>query len=103
MLGEKDPEQSLVVADEFPKLITGCGHYGISEIATVAKALIGREIVSVIGGFHLLNRSKAVIDREITQLRAIGVKRAFPTHCTGELALQLFERAFGGDSVGEIK
>ncbi len=101
MLGEKDPEQSLVVADEFPKLITGCGHYGISEIATVAKALIGREVASVIGGFHLLNRSEAAVDREITRLRAMGVKHASPTHCTGELAVGLFKRAFGRDSIGE--
>ena len=103
LLGEKDPEHSLIIADEAPKLLTGCGHYGISQITAVAKAQIGREITSVMGGFHLLHESKEAIQTQIDTLKALGVTQVLPTHCTGDLAVQLFSEAFGeGFSEGGI-
>ncbi len=94
LLGDKDPEHSLVIADETPKVLTGCGHYGISEITAVAKSLIGKEIRSVMGGFHLLNEGRETILTQIETLKALGVRHVLPTHCTGDLAVELFSKAF---------
>ncbi len=94
MLGEKDPEHSLIIADTAPKLITGCGHYGISAIVEKATEVIGREIKEVVGGFHLLGEDEQTIRKEITTLQALGVEKALPTHCSGALAMKLFAEAF---------
>ena len=94
LLGDENPEQSLVIARDAPSLITGCGHYGISQITAAAKAQIGREIVSVAGGFHLLHENEDGIKREIANLKALGVRKVSPTHCTGALAMQCFAEAF---------
>ena len=95
LLGEEDPEHSLIIADGYPKLLTGCGHYGISEITAVAKKVIDTEVKSVMGGFHLLHSSREAIMAQIESLKALGVERVLPTHCTGDLAVALFAEAFG--------
>jgi len=95
LLGEEDAEHSLIIADGYPKLLTGCGHYGISEITAVAKKVIGTEVKSVMGGFHLLHENRETILTQITTLKALGVERVLPTHCTGDLAVELFAEAFG--------
>lgn len=95
MLGEKDPEHSLVIDGDEPTLLTGCGHFGISQITTIAKEIIGKEVKYVMGGFHLLGEEKTAILSEIERLKSLGVTRALPTHCTGELAIAYFADAFG--------
>ena len=95
MLGEKDPEHSLIIDSDEPALLTGCGHFGVSRITTIAKEIIGKEIKYVMGGFHLLGEEQAAILSEIESLKSLGVTKVFPTHCTGELAMQHFEQAFG--------
>jgi len=94
LLGEKDPEHSLIIADSYPKVLTGCGHYGISQIIQRANAIIGREIKSALGGFHLLKTSKEDILVQIKTLQSLGVVQVMPTHCTGDLAVRLFSEAF---------
>ncbi len=94
MLGDKDPEHSLIIADDAPRLITGCGHYGITSIVEKAENIIGREIREVIGGFHLLDEDEEVIMEQIGRLKSLGVVRAQPTHCSGEVAIRLFAEAF---------
>jgi len=103
LLGEEDPEHSLIIADDMPTLLTGCGHYGISQITMVANAMISREVKQVIGGFHLLHESREAIKLQIAQLKALGIEKVVPTHCTGDLAVALFAEAFGeGFSEGGV-
>jgi len=90
MLGDKDPEHSLIIANESPRLITGCGHYGIASITEKAQEIIGREIREVVGGFHLLGEEKGSIVEQIDRLKSLGVTKALPTHCSGEAAIRLF-------------
>lgn len=94
MLGDKDPEHSLIIADESPRLITGCGHYGIASITEKAQEIIGREIREVVGGFHLLGEEEGSIVEQIDRLKSLGVTKALPTHCSGEAAIRLFSEAF---------
>ena len=95
MLGEEDPEHSLVIDGDEPALLTGCGHFGISRIVMIAKEIVGKEIRHVMGGFHLLAEDETVILSEIEMLKSLGVTRALPTHCSGELAIAHFSEAFG--------
>ena len=95
LLGDKDPEHSLVIADDTPKLLTGCGHYGIANIVQKANQIIEHEVKIALGGFHLLKTSREGIMKQIASLQALGVEKVMPTHCTGDLAIRLFAEAFG--------
>ncbi len=100
LLGEKDPEHSLIIADhDSPMLLTGCGHYGISNITQEANKIIGRRIKATLGGFHLLDVSREAIVTEIDRLKSLGVEYVMPTHCTGDLAIRLFREFFANGFV----
>jgi 7,8-dihydropterin-6-yl-methyl-4-(beta-D-ribofuranosyl)aminobenzene 5'-phosphate synthase len=95
LLGDAMPEQSLVIDAKETKVITGCGHYGIANITQIASEVIGKKIEFAIGGFHLLRSSEEEIQKSINALKALGVKKVLPTHCTGEKAIQMYQDAFG--------
>ena len=95
VLGKETPEQSLIIKDEYPKLIVGCSHYGIEKITKIAKWVINCDIKMVAGGFHLLEKSKEDILNIIIILKKLGVKSVLPTHCTGDEAIMLFKEHFG--------
>ncbi|WP_458700369.1 MBL fold metallo-hydrolase [Sulfurospirillum sp. 1307] len=94
ILGEEMPEQSLILDEEFTKVITGCGHYGIEKIVSVAKKVLNKDIKMAIGGFHLLNKNDSEILSSIKTLKALGVQKVLPTHCTGDRAIELFKEHF---------
>lgn len=85
-------EQSLILeqGDEMV-LLTGCSHPGIVEIATRAKEVhLDKKLILIAGGFHL-NRHTEDQVREISlKLKDLNVERIAPSHCTGELAIQVF-------------
>ncbi len=95
LIGKKMPEQSLVIDDVYPKVITGCGHMGIDKITKVAKDVIQKDIKFAIGGFHLLNSDKSIILGVIERIRALGVQKVLATHCTGDEAIEVFKDKFG--------
>ena len=48
------------------------------------------------GGFHLLGiADKNKLQAIIAELRQLGVQRILPTHCTGDVAIDLFRTEFG--------
>ena len=94
ILGEEIPEQALIIDDNFPKVITGCGHYGIENIVKISKKIINKDIKYVIGGFHLLNKQKDEISQTIKTLKKLSVKKVLPTHCTGNLAIEMCKKSF---------
>jgi 7,8-dihydropterin-6-yl-methyl-4-(beta-D-ribofuranosyl)aminobenzene 5'-phosphate synthase len=49
------------------------------------------------GGFHLTGASESTILSIIEQLKALGVKKVAPCHCSGDLARKLFKEKFGED------
>ena len=94
LLGEETPEQSLIINDDYPKVITGCGHYGIKNIVKISKKVIGKNIKMAIGGFHLLYKEKNEILQSIKDLQNLGVKKVLPTHCTGDIGIELYKQYF---------
>ncbi len=94
ILGDETPEQSMIIDDSYPKVITGCGHFGIENITQIAKKVINKDIKFAIGGFHLLHKNEAYILNSIKNLKDLGVNKVLPTHCTGDLAIKLYKENF---------
>ena len=95
LLGEEMPEQSLIIDGEKPTLITGCGHFGISNIVNAASRIIAKKIHLAVGGFHLMHSEEKEIADTILSLRKSGVEFVCPTHCTGDKAIMMFAQSFG--------
>jgi 7,8-dihydropterin-6-yl-methyl-4-(beta-D-ribofuranosyl)aminobenzene 5'-phosphate synthase len=93
-------EQALIV--DTPTgvvVVTGCAHPGIVEFARAARAYLGKDVALLMGGFHLLDRPPETNRATIEALRALGVRRVAPSHCTGEEAIRMFHAAWGDDVV----
>ena len=89
-------EQGLVVITENGgALITGCGHPGVVPMIQAAEQELGIEIHTVIGGLHLMDKSKEEVDQLAAALKELGVKQICPTHCTGDNAITALKAAFG--------
>lgn len=64
-------------------IITGCAHSGICNIVEYAKKVCkDNRIVDVIGGFHLLDPSKELIDYTCNYFKENNIKDLHPCHCT---------------------
>ena len=99
LLGEEMPEQSLIINDKQPKLVTGCGHFGIQNIIAVAEKVINQKIEMAIGGFHLMESDKPDVIAAVEALGKLGVKTVLPTHCTGDLGIKLFQEKYADNYI----
>jgi len=89
-------EQSLVIdMGEGLIVLTGCAHPGIDRIAARAREMLNKEVLLLMGGFHLSHSDRDVVDGVIEALKGLGVRALCPTHCTGELAREMFAESFG--------
>ena len=97
--GEDVIEESLVLrTDRGLILITGCAHPGIVSILEKAKKLLGGgAVLLVMGGFHLRSESEAGLKNIIRRFKELGVRRAGPSHCSGDRTRELFKKEYGGD------
>lgn len=94
-LGTAIKEQSLILkTSKGLAIITGCAHPGIVNIVKTSKTFIKEDIFLVLGGFHLPDLSDEEIIDIIEEFETIGVKKAAPSHCTGERAIELFREEY---------
>jgi 7,8-dihydropterin-6-yl-methyl-4-(beta-D-ribofuranosyl)aminobenzene 5'-phosphate synthase len=92
-----------VLVDETAREGLGCEH-GLSlwiqydgvanTLHYIAKLSGKKTIYAVIGGMHLLNASAERIGHTIAVFRRYNVQKIGPAHCTGDNAVEQFERAF---------
>jgi len=95
-LGSWLKEQSLIIHTERGLIvITGCAHPGIVKIVNRAKDVFNREVLLVMGGFHLGGVNKAEIERIILCFRNSGACYAGPCHCSGNAARDMFRKEYG--------
>jgi 7,8-dihydropterin-6-yl-methyl-4-(beta-D-ribofuranosyl)aminobenzene 5'-phosphate synthase len=95
-LGTSVPEQGLVLETrEGSIVITGCAHPGIVRMVRESKKVVEGEVALVMGGFHLSAASEHQVEGIIDDLRELGVQKITPSHCTGEMAIQMFAAAYG--------
>ena len=88
-------EQSLLIDEgDFSIVVTGCAHPGIVNIVKRAIEILNKPVLYVMGGFHLMRSSEDEIIEAIRGLRALGVEYVTPTHCTGDLAIEMFKEEY---------
>ena len=88
-------EQSLIIrTPNGMVVITGCAHPGVVNIVKRAKEMFDDEVLLVMGGFHLINKSRSEIDAIVSDMKKMGVRYVGPCHCSGDKARELFEQAY---------
>ncbi len=99
-LGTSMKEQSLVIITEKGLIIiTGCAHPGIVNIVEFVKKYLNQKIYLVLGGFHLMSYQDNQVKEIINELKALGVKKVAPSHCTGGRPIELFKAAWNEDFI----
>jgi 7,8-dihydropterin-6-yl-methyl-4-(beta-D-ribofuranosyl)aminobenzene 5'-phosphate synthase len=72
-------------------IIAGCAHSGIVNIIFHSQKLTNRkEIIGVIGGFHLVESDPETIKAVLEILNTLNPTVIAPCHCTGFLAQKIF-------------
>ncbi len=89
-------EQALVVKSQRGfSVITGCAHPGIVRIVKRAIKVFGKNIHTICGGFHMKNNDSEENIKIVAGLRALGVKKVIPLHCSGPKTAPIFARFLG--------
>lgn len=83
-------------------IVTACAHSGILNIVADVSERFNLPIVSVIGGLHLTGATQDRISRTLAELKALGVRKVLPCHCSGEDFMKNFPRRLTTGSVIEI-
>jgi len=97
--GEYMPEQALVIkTNKGISVVTGCAHPGIIKmLKAVKKNFPKKDIYTVLGGFHLMDKDKMLIEIIADEFKKIGVKKAGATHCSGPRAEEIFKLKYKKD------
>ena len=101
-LGTGTKEQGLVAATaDGLVVVSGCAHPGIVEMVRGCQQVAAElglksdDVALVTGGFHMLQMGDSQIRRILDQLGALGVRRAAPSHCSGDRTRALFKEILG--------
>lgn len=91
------PEQALIVKTKTGiSLITGCSHPGIVVmIQKVKEKFPQHPILTVLGGFHLMDKDENTIQSIVQSMKDMKVENVGPTHCTGQAAQMVFKKSYG--------
>ena len=86
-------EQSMFIDTEDGIIIIfGCAHSGVAKITKMANEFFNKDILLLVGGFHLANKSEETILELIDVLNQTNTKYIAPSHCTGERAKDIFKK-----------
>lgn len=84
-----ESERGLVV-------MTGCAHNGVMNmIAATRKALPGKPILALVGGFHLVHEEPETVREVGKLLLAEDIPSIYTGHCTGDNAVEILEQVLG--------
>jgi 7,8-dihydropterin-6-yl-methyl-4-(beta-D-ribofuranosyl)aminobenzene 5'-phosphate synthase len=99
--GENIYEQALICKTKKGiTVICGCAHPGVLEILNKAKEHFPKEkVFLLLGGFHLINREKRIIDYIVDELKKSGVVKVGPSHCSGFEAASALYKRYGRDCI----
>lgn len=77
-------------------VVVGCSHPGIINMLNeAAQNFPDEKICAVIGGMHLRESSPGEIGSICVRFQLMGVRSPAPTHCSGDLAEDLFAKQYG--------
>ena len=91
-----DDTALVIKSSEGIVVITGCAHRGIINTLEAALNVSGeKNILAVVGGFHLYNADPEQIAETAVHLEQTGLKNIFAGHCTGSEAGNYLARKLG--------
>lgn len=73
-------------------ILTGCSHTGIMNIVDTIHEKTGKNIYAVIGGTHLIEADDARTEETIKHFKELGIEKIGLSHCTGQKAVDIFEK-----------
>jgi 7,8-dihydropterin-6-yl-methyl-4-(beta-D-ribofuranosyl)aminobenzene 5'-phosphate synthase len=74
-------------------VLSGCAHAGIVNTVRHAQKVSGIEnVYAILGGFHLINTKPEIIEKTVSDIKAIKPRYIVPAHCTGFEATVTFSR-----------
>jgi 7,8-dihydropterin-6-yl-methyl-4-(beta-D-ribofuranosyl)aminobenzene 5'-phosphate synthase len=87
------------IKDKGVIVFTACSHAGVVNVLRDASNIFaGVPLYGVMGGFHLSGAGpEAIIPETVDDIRAFGLKRIMPGHCTGWRAVSALSSIFDGD------
>ena len=90
-------EQSLVLETERGLVIfNSCSHGGADNIIReVGETFPGKQVLALVGGFHLFERTDEEVRALAHRIRDTGVGAVYTGHCTGERALGVLTKELG--------
>ena len=94
-------EQSLIVKqDNFLYLFTGCSHPGIVKIVEKTRRIFPDDDIKLVaGGFHLIDHTEKQIYDISYKLKNLSVEKIAPSHCTGDIAIRIFQDEWENDFI----
>jgi 7,8-dihydropterin-6-yl-methyl-4-(beta-D-ribofuranosyl)aminobenzene 5'-phosphate synthase len=94
--GKYMPEQAVILRTKNGlTVITGCAHPGILKMVEKAKEKFSAEpVYFVLGGFHLMESDKRAVEIVAENFKKMAILKAGPTHCSGELAEDIFKKNY---------
>jgi len=99
-LGDLSKEQALLLkTSRGLAVLVGCAHPGIIEMLRGVRKTNDKPFYMVLGGFHLTGQPDVLVDNVIREFRALGVSKVGPSHCTGDLQIEKFRKAYGVEFV----
>lgn len=94
------PDDAFLVIDgvDGPLVLLGCCHAGLANSLARVRSRLGiSRIAAVAGGLHLGGASRQALAQAVKSLKAFGVKRLYPGHCTGQAGLDYLREHFPGE------
>ena len=99
-MGSEIKEQALVLkTDGGLVVIMGCAQPGLVNMLKKAKQVGSDEIYLAMGGFHLMGYSDHEIGAVIQTIKALGLRKIAPSHCTGSRPMDMFKEAWQEDFI----
>jgi 7,8-dihydropterin-6-yl-methyl-4-(beta-D-ribofuranosyl)aminobenzene 5'-phosphate synthase len=74
-------------------VLSGCSHVGIVNTVRQAQKVSGTDkIHAIMGGLHLINADPVIIEKTVSDIKAMKPDYVVPTHCTGFEAIFAFSK-----------
>ena len=78
-------------------VVFGCCHAGVENSLAFARETAGlREAHCIMGGMHLHDASRDVLERSMAAIDSLAPDLVMPGHCSGEWAIRAMASRFGG-------
>jgi len=91
----EDEQYLLIKSKQGPVIISGCSHSGLKNILEDAEIKFNiKDAYMIIGGLHLINASKNLLEQTYLTLKKYKVKKISLCHCTGPKGIYYLKKHF---------